>query len=84
MNPILPPAAVPLPDAEPTTAELDVIDTEMPLVRAEVELLDVEIALLDRVPTELDLRRWRRHLGRVLDARRDLTNRANGHSEVIA
>ncbi|WP_340559498.1 DUF6284 family protein [Streptomyces sp. GSL17-111] len=84
MKPILPPAAVPLPDIEPTPADLAAIGAEMPLIRAEVELLDVEITLMDRPGTELDWQRWRRHLGRVLDARRDLANRTTGHGEVIA
>lgn len=57
-----------LPDIEPTPAELDAIDVEMPLILAEVELLDAQIITLDRTPNELDARRIRR-------ARRTLTNR---------
>ena len=38
------------PDREPTDAELDAIDAEMPLIRAEVEELDVRISLMDRLP----------------------------------
>ncbi|MFF0431841.1 DUF6284 family protein [Streptomyces sp. NPDC004327] len=63
-------------DGEPSGAELDAIEQEMPLILAEVDLLDVEITLLDRPVTELDDRRLRRHRNRVLAARRDLTNRA--------
>ncbi|MFE7237860.1 DUF6284 family protein [Streptomyces sp. NPDC057580] len=63
-------------DGEPSAAELDAIEVEMPLIRAEVELLDAQIMTLDRTPTELDERRVRRARNRVLAARRDLTNRA--------
>ncbi|MFJ8161182.1 DUF6284 family protein [Streptomyces sp. NPDC096136] len=61
---------------EPSDAELDAIETEMPLVLAEVELLDALIAQLDRTPNDFDARRIRRARNRVLDARRDLANRA--------
>ncbi|MEV7107400.1 DUF6284 family protein [Streptomyces atroolivaceus] len=63
-------------DIEPTPAELDAIDREMPLIRAEVELLDAQIMTIDRPTNELDTRRVRRARNRVLAARRDLTNRA--------
>uniref|UniRef100_A0AAU2VR82 DUF6284 family protein n=1 Tax=Streptomyces sp. NBC_00008 TaxID=2903610 RepID=A0AAU2VR82_9ACTN len=62
-------------DFEPSAAELDAIDREMPLIRAEVELLDAQIMTIDRPATELDVRRVRRARNRVLAARRDLTNR---------
>ncbi|MET8969182.1 DUF6284 family protein [Streptomyces hydrogenans] len=62
-------------DGEPSAAELDAIEREMPLIAAEVDLLDVEIALLDRPVTELDERRVRRARNRVLVERRNLTNR---------
>ncbi|MEU2222616.1 DUF6284 family protein [Streptomyces sp. NPDC018347] len=62
-------------DRGPTAAELDAIETEMPLIRAEVELLDVRIALLDRAPNELDKRRLRKALHRVLSERAALANR---------
>ncbi|MEV7400133.1 DUF6284 family protein [Streptomyces sp. NPDC091267] len=62
-------------DFEPTAAELDAIDFEMPLIRAEVELLDARIMTIDRPATELNTRRVRRAHNRVLAARRDLTNR---------
>lgn len=62
-------------DGEPSNAELDAIDREMPLILADVALLDAEIASIDRTPTELDERRIRRARRRVLAARRDLTNR---------
>ncbi|WP_030773721.1 DUF6284 family protein [Streptomyces sp. NRRL F-2664] len=73
----MPVTALP-PDLEPTGAELDALETEMPLVLAEVELLDALIAQLDRAPSEFDARRIRRARNRVLDARRDLANRAAG------
>ncbi|WEH40589.1 DUF6284 family protein [Streptomyces sp. AM 2-1-1] len=62
-------------DFEPTPAELDAIDWEMPLIRAEIDLLDAEIVTIDRPVSELDARRVRRARRRVLAARRDLTNR---------
>ncbi|MEU8760905.1 DUF6284 family protein [Streptomyces sp. NPDC048659] len=63
-------------DDEPSDAELDAVELEMPLILAEVELLDVEIDLLDRPVTVLGERRIRRARNRVLAARCDLTNRA--------
>lgn len=63
-------------DREPTAAELDEIEHEMPLIRAEVELLDAQITTLDRTPSELDARRLRRARHRVLAARRALANQA--------
>ncbi|MFI9648827.1 DUF6284 family protein [Streptomyces sp. NPDC052040] len=63
-------------DREPTAAELDAIAVETPLILAEVELLDVRIALMDRSPGELDKRRLRKALHRVLIARAALANRA--------
>ena len=71
-------------DREPTDAELDAIDAEMPLIRAEVEELDVRISLMDRPVTELDARRLRRAGRKVLAARRELANRACPVSEVGA
>ncbi|TLQ46206.1 DUF6284 family protein [Streptomyces marianii] len=65
-------------DREPTGAELDAIEREMPLIAAEVELLDAQIGLLDRPASELDERRVRRARSRVLAARRDLANRTAG------
>ncbi|MFD1658112.1 DUF6284 family protein [Streptomyces caeni] len=67
-------------DREPTAAELDAIEQEMPAILAEVDLLDAQIMTLDRTPTELDARRIRRARNRVLTARRDLVNRAAGAS----
>ncbi|MCX5014779.1 DUF6284 family protein [Streptomyces sp. NBC_00555] len=58
---------------EPSDAELDAIEVEMPVISAEVELLDVRIALMDRAPNELDERRFRRAVHRLLDARRTVT-----------
>ncbi|MFI8511254.1 DUF6284 family protein [Streptomyces sp. NPDC085460] len=67
--------AVPF-DGEPSDAELDAIELEMPLILAELDLLDVEVWMLDRPATVLDERRIRRARNRVLDERRTLTNRA--------
>ncbi|MFI1160223.1 DUF6284 family protein [Streptomyces sioyaensis] len=61
-------------DREPTAAELDAIDAEMPLISAQVELLDAQIMTLDRPVSELDARRIRRALGKVLAARRAAAN----------
>ncbi|KOG60663.1 hypothetical protein ADK77_34980 [Streptomyces antibioticus] len=61
---------------EPTDAELDAIDLEMPLILADVDLLDAQIITLDRVPSELDERRIRRARRRVLAERIALANRA--------
>ncbi|NEC86620.1 DUF6284 family protein [Streptomyces sp. SID12501] len=61
---------------EPTAAELDGIEREMPLILAEVDLLDAQIVTMDRTPTELDVRRIRRARRRVLAAGRELANTA--------
>ncbi|MGY4967038.1 DUF6284 family protein [Streptomyces sp. 900105245] len=63
-------------DGAPSTAELDAIEQEMPLILAEVDLLDAQIVTLDRTPSELDARRIRRALARVLAERAALANRA--------
>ncbi|MFC9684212.1 DUF6284 family protein [Streptomyces sp. NPDC056948] len=60
---------------EPTDAELDAIEQEMPVILADVELLDAQIITLDRIPTELDNRRLRRARRRALAARIALANR---------
>ncbi|WP_345011118.1 DUF6284 family protein [Streptomyces shaanxiensis] len=60
---------------EPTDAELDAIEQEMPVILADVDLLDAQIITLDRTPTELDARRIRRAHRRVLTERRHLANR---------
>ncbi|MGW4594887.1 DUF6284 family protein [Streptomyces sp. NPDC004457] len=65
---------------EPTDAELDAIEREMPLILADVDLLDAHIVTLDRTPTEVDERRIRRARRRVLAARVALVNRAAGAS----
>lgn len=62
---------------EPTAAELDAIEREMPVILAGVDLVDAQIIALDRTPTELDARRIRRARRRVLAARRELANRAS-------
>ena len=62
---------------EPTDAELDAIELEMPAILAVVDLLDAQITTLDRTPTELDIRRIRRAYRRVLGAERDQANRAS-------
>ncbi|MDX2541962.1 DUF6284 family protein [Streptomyces sp. WI04-05B] len=61
---------------EPTPAELDGIEREMPLILAQVDLLDAQIITMDRTPTELDVRRIRRALRKVLAAGRTLANTA--------
>jgi hypothetical protein len=60
---------------EPTAAELDAIELEMPAILADVDLLDAQIVTLDRTPTELDARRIRRARRRALAARVALLNR---------
>ncbi|MFF3897385.1 DUF6284 family protein [Streptomyces sp. NPDC001812] len=60
---------------EPTAAELDAIEREMPIILADVDLLDAHITTLDRTPTELDARRIRRARRRALAARVALLNR---------
>jgi hypothetical protein len=60
---------------EPTDAELDAIEQEMPIILADVDLLDAQIITLDRIPTELDNRRLRRARRRALAARITLANR---------
>ncbi|MFD6179820.1 DUF6284 family protein [Streptomyces goshikiensis] len=61
---------------EPSDAELEAIEVEMPLILAERDLLDALIAQLDRPAPEFDARRIRRARNRVLAARRCLANRA--------
>ncbi|MFJ8143621.1 DUF6284 family protein [Streptomyces sp. NPDC096048] len=63
---------------EPTDAELNAIEQEMPVILADVDLLDAHIVTLDRTPTELDERRTRRARRRALAARVALVNRAAG------
>ncbi|MBT2415748.1 hypothetical protein J7I94_35355 [Streptomyces sp. ISL-12] len=65
---------------EPTDAELDAIEREMPVILADVDLLDAHITTLDRTPSELDERRIRRARRRALTARVALVNRAAGTS----
>ncbi|MEV7409151.1 DUF6284 family protein [Streptomyces althioticus] len=60
---------------EPTDAELDAIEQEMPVILADVDLIDAYITTLDRIPTELDNRRIRRARRRALAARVALLNR---------
>lgn len=61
---------------EPTDAELDAIEREMPVILADVDLLDAHIVTLDRTPSELDARRIRRARRRALAARVALLNRS--------
>ncbi|WP_134653471.1 DUF6284 family protein [Streptomyces sp. H23] len=63
---------------EPTDAELDAIEQEMPVILADIDLLDAYIVTLDRTPTELDERRIRRARRRALAARVALVNRTVG------
>ncbi|NEB95475.1 DUF6284 family protein [Streptomyces bauhiniae] len=65
---------------EPTSAELDAIEREMPVILADVDLLDAHITTLDRTPTELDARRIRRARRRALAARVALLNLTAGTS----
>ncbi|MFF4964671.1 DUF6284 family protein [Streptomyces sp. NPDC001037] len=65
---------------EPTDAELDAIEQEMPVILADVDLLDAHIVTLDRTPNELDQRRIRRARRQALAARVALLNRATGAS----
>ncbi|MFF4866659.1 DUF6284 family protein [Streptomyces sp. NPDC001231] len=65
---------------EPTAAELDAIELEMPVILADVDLLDAHITTLDRTPAELDARRIRRARRRALAARVALLNRTAGAS----
>ncbi|ELP70967.1 hypothetical protein STRTUCAR8_05846 [Streptomyces turgidiscabies Car8] len=59
---------------EPTAAELDGIEREMPLILAESTCWTPQIITMDRTPTELDVRRIRRARRRVLAAGRELAN----------
>ncbi|MEV0170829.1 DUF6284 family protein [Streptomyces sp. NPDC050803] len=59
---------------EPTDAELDAIQQEMPAILADIDLLDAYITTLDRTPTELDNRRIRRARHRMLSVRLALAN----------
>ncbi|MEU6275783.1 DUF6284 family protein [Streptomyces populi] len=61
---------------EPTDAELDAIETEMPVILADIDLLDAYITTLDRHPSELNTRRLRRARRRALAARMELTRRS--------
>ncbi|MGQ4380947.1 DUF6284 family protein [Streptomyces sp. SAS_267] len=63
---------------EPTDAELGAIEREMPLILADVDLIDAQIIAMDHVPNEVDTRRVRRALARVLVERAKLTNRTAG------
>ncbi|MFD8815766.1 DUF6284 family protein [Streptomyces sp. NPDC059627] len=65
---------------EPTDAELDAVEREMPVILADVDLLDAQIITLDRTPSELDVRRIRRARRRALAARVALVNRTAGTS----
>ncbi|MEY9993047.1 hypothetical protein ABIE67_005079 [Streptomyces sp. V4I8] len=65
---------------EPTDAELDAIEQEMPVILADVDLLDAQIITLDHIPTELDTRRIRRARRRALAARVAFLNRTAGMS----
>ncbi|MFF0667760.1 DUF6284 family protein [Streptomyces tendae] len=74
-------AVTAFPDSmEPTAAELDAIEQEMPVILAGVDLVDAQITALDRTPNEMDNRRIRRARNRVLAARRELANRTAGAS----
>ncbi|WP_172383583.1 DUF6284 family protein [Streptomyces sp. MNP-20] len=59
---------------EPTPAELDAIERELPAILADAERLDVLVSAV-RVPSDVNVRRERRSRRRMLDARRTLANR---------
>ena len=63
---------------EPTDAELDAIEREMPAILADVDLIDAQIIAMDHEPNEVDVRRIRRALARVLAERVKLFNRTAG------
>ncbi|GAX53116.1 DUF6284 family protein [Streptomyces olivochromogenes] len=60
---------------DPTDAELAAIESEMPLILADVDLIDAQIIAMDHTPNEVDTRRVRRALARVLTEYRILANR---------
>ncbi|WP_240139933.1 DUF6284 family protein [Streptomyces sp. MUM 178J] len=68
---------------EPTNAELDAIEREMPVILADVDLLDAHIVTLGRTPTEVDDRRIRRARRRALAARVALLNHAAGANQSV-
>ncbi|MFE2580372.1 DUF6284 family protein [Streptomyces sp. NPDC059378] len=63
---------------EPMDAELDAIEREMPLILADVDLIDAQIIAMDHAPNDVDARRTRRALARVLAERANLSNRTAG------
>ncbi|MER6451926.1 DUF6284 family protein [Streptomyces sp900105245] len=65
---------------EPSDAELDAIELEMPAILAAVDLLDAQIVTLDCTPSELDAQRVRRARRRLLAARRQVANRTGAAS----
>ncbi|WP_121703305.1 DUF6284 family protein [Streptomyces sp. E5N298] len=62
---------------EPTDAELDAIELEMPAILADVDMIDAEIAALETRPAELGARRTRRARRKALATRVALANRAD-------
>ncbi|WP_329286711.1 DUF6284 family protein [Streptomyces sp. NBC_01455] len=60
---------------EPTDTELDAIERELPLILADVDLIDAQIIAMDHTPNDIDTRRVRRALARVLTEYRILANR---------
>ncbi|MFE9460059.1 DUF6284 family protein [Streptomyces californicus] len=71
-------------DGEPSDAELDAIETELPAILADVALLDAQIMTIDRTPSELDHQRIRRARRRVLAACRDLANRTPASGATVS
>ncbi|MFF0729929.1 DUF6284 family protein [Streptomyces sp. NPDC004134] len=63
------------PWVEPTDAELDAIEQEMPEILAGIDLIEAQIIALDRPPNELDNQRSRRARNRALALRCTLANR---------
>lgn len=60
---------------EPTDAELDAIEAEMPEILAGIDLIEAQIIALDRPRNEMDNQRSRRARNRVLAAGRTVANR---------
>ncbi|MFF5876741.1 DUF6284 family protein [Streptomyces californicus] len=71
-------------DGEPSDAELDAIERELPVILADIVLLDAQIMTIGRTPSELDHQRIRRARRRVLAARRDLANRTPATDSTVS
>jgi len=69
---------------DPSPTELAAIEQEWPLITAELDLLDAQIAYLNASPSVLDRRRVRRAEHRVLAVGRELSDRDDSATEVVA